>query len=711
MVISGPDERMPVDSRVAGELEAAAPSDADTRPTPVQVRRPVPDFRPVLAILAAFGVAYYFALTRLVRGDLVNSYPFVWVDSFDWLVEGLAVARWFDGVAIPELPAVRSPGFVGVTFADYHLGANGGILFGVIALAVVVPLAAMLALAWWERTPRYQATVVVLVLAVSPLGFYRMWILADQFATAWLVVAVVALYPYATRGGRGWLVGATVAAVLGGSTQLYGVVPFLVAGGWCLAVSVWRRKPDYLLASALGFAIGMVAIVSMLWRAQVPHAGVPPQLELIEFSFDMLDFYANVWSYAFAPLLPLLGVLVAYRWREVAASPLLTGYWLAVLTLMGSTFFYQYRDFRFTLPTSLMLGVAIMATLPGERPLPRAPALMAATAGIALFLGLVLAPAGYVRPRWSELELKPSETHFAMLLTAEPVDRFSLAVSCQPDQFCPQVLLRLHDTSYERSLLGIYRHLVNADSSTPVEDYSEALHNGYFEQRNTNDCCEADTLLAFGRSGDRPVVGDWDGLPAASPPDPKAGTDTPGVFRNGLWLLRDTNSPGPADLSFGFGQAGDVPVVGDWDGDGVDTIGVFRSGVWTLRNSNSAGPADLEFGFGQAGDVPVVGDWDGDGIDTVAVYRDGQWLLRNSNTEGPFDFRFDFGGKRDRPVSGDWNGDGVDTIGIFKEGLWKLRNRNPGGRGDLEFYFGAFTHLPLTGDWSNTGTDTVGIAR
>jgi len=27
---------------------------------------------------------------------------------------------------------------------------------------------------------------------------------------------------------------------------------------------------------------------------------------------------------------------------------------------------------------------------------------------------------------------------------------------------------------------------------------------------------------------------------------------------------------------FGYGKAGDVPVVGDWDGDGTDGIGVFR---------------------------------------------------------------------------------------------------------------------------------------
>ena len=47
------------------------------------------------------------------------------------------------------------------------------------------------------------------------------------------------------------------------------------------------------------------------------------------------------------------------------------------------------------------------------------------------------------------------------------------------------------------------------------------------------------------------------------------------------------------------------------------------------------------FAFGQPGDQPVAGDWNGDGIDTIGVYRPstGQFLLRNSNTNGiPEDF-------------------------------------------------------------------------
>ena len=52
-------------------------------------------------------------------------------------------------------------------------------------------------------------------------------------------------------------------------------------------------------------------------------------------------------------------------------------------------------------------------------------------------------------------------------------------------------------------------------------------------------------------------------------------------------------------------------MVGDWDGDGIDSVGVFSNGTFQLRNTNTAGAADLTFSVGAAGDKPVAGDWDG----------------------------------------------------------------------------------------------------
>jgi hypothetical protein len=187
-----------------------------------------------------------------------------------------------------------------------------------------------------------------------------------------------------------------------------------------------------------------------------------------------------------------------------------------------------------------------------------------------------------------------------------------------------------------------------------------------------------------------------------------------GVFRNGVWYLRTSNTGGNADITFGYGNvAGDIPVVGDWDGDGIDTIGVYRKGVFHLRNSTTNGIADITFGYGNlGGDTPVVGDWDGDGIDTIGVYRNGVFFLRNSNTEGIADITFTYGQPKDVPVIGDWTGSGKDTIGVYRNGVFYLRNSNTGGIADTTFGYGNLAgDTPVVGDWTGSGRDTIGVYR
>jgi peptidoglycan/xylan/chitin deacetylase (PgdA/CDA1 family) len=204
-----------------------------------------------------------------------------------------------------------------------------------------------------------------------------------------------------------------------------------------------------------------------------------------------------------------------------------------------------------------------------------------------------------------------------------------------------------------------------------------------------------------GRVADRPVTGDWDGN----------GTVTPGVVRGNTWYLRNSNSPGPADIVFQYGGPTDRVVTGDWDGNGTTTPGLVRGNTWYLRNSNSTGIADVQFAYAGPDDRPVTGDWDGNGTTTIGVVRGNVWYLRNTNSAGPGLAGFSYGGPTDRPVTGDWDGNGTTTIGIVRGSTWYLRNANSSGPGSAGFGFGGPTDRPITGDWDGNGTTTIGVDR
>jgi hypothetical protein len=204
----------------------------------------------------------------------------------------------------------------------------------------------------------------------------------------------------------------------------------------------------------------------------------------------------------------------------------------------------------------------------------------------------------------------------------------------------------------------------------------------------------------FGNPGDEPMLGDWN----------CDGIDTPGLYRqsDGYVYLRNSNTQGNADISYYFGNPGDIPLAGDFNGDGCDTVSLYRPSEARFYVIDKLGSGDQGLGaatndylFGDAGDIPFAGDFDGDGVDTFGLYRTstGSLYYRNTHTQGIADYDFYYGNPGDRFMSGDWIADGVSTPGVFRPSTKTvyLRYHNTQGNANATYPAPVANLLPVAG--------------
>jgi hypothetical protein len=209
-----------------------------------------------------------------------------------------------------------------------------------------------------------------------------------------------------------------------------------------------------------------------------------------------------------------------------------------------------------------------------------------------------------------------------------------------------------------------------------------------------------------------------------------------GIFRSGFFWLLDvdgnTQFNSPPDRAFAFGGVpGDVPLSGDWNGDGIDTVGIYRpsNGLFILDYDGDAvlTAADKVYNLGvgtPAGDIPVVGDWNGDGKTKVGLFRQGFFWILDYNGNGVFEQNLDrtyaYGGVAgDIPVVGDWTGTGTSKLGLLRQGFYWILDANGNGTfdgtgagQDFAFAFGGINgDVPVVGDWNGDGRDKVGMFR
>jgi hypothetical protein len=200
-----------------------------------------------------------------------------------------------------------------------------------------------------------------------------------------------------------------------------------------------------------------------------------------------------------------------------------------------------------------------------------------------------------------------------------------------------------------------------------------------------------------------------------------------------FWIFRSSdNIPQKID----FGLFGDQAICRDFDGDGVTDLAIFRRGAsaadqtqWWIRRSTiglTVPGQDVVVGFGTTGngttqfDVPIPGDYDGDGKFDIAVYRFGQapannYIIRRSS-DGAVTFQ-NFGNfNTDYILPGDYDGDGKYDLAVARTGatgtsplVWWILNSSTGSTSTVTF--GISSDLPVQGDYDGDARTDRAIWR
>lgn len=211
--------------------------------------------------------------------------------------------------------------------------------------------------------------------------------------------------------------------------------------------------------------------------------------------------------------------------------------------------------------------------------------------------------------------------------------------------------------------------------------------------------------LNFGAdfSGAVPLSGNWDGFSG----------DGIGLFAGGRFYL-DRDNDGYIDEVVTYGKATDLPIVGDWDGDGIADIGVYRRADRTFYlDIDRDEITDRRIVYGAAGDIPLSGDWNGDGISDISVYRPSRLsFYLDFNQDGRSEVIIVYGTSGDVPVVGDWDGDRKADIGMYRSSRSTFfLDFDENGRSEIRTAYGTSGDIPFSGDWDGDDIDGTGVFR
>lgn len=153
------------------------------------------------------------------------------------------------------------------------------------------------------------------------------------------------------------------------------------------------------------------------------------------------------------------------------------------------------------------------------------------------------------------------------------------------------------------------------------------------------------------------------------------------LSKMGFDLAKALNNYPRRGINIVWGNKGDLPVKGDYNGDGLSDLILYHeaendtaTSLWKIKlMATDVSSAKVNSkNFGKKGDIPIVADYDCDGNDDLGFFRptEAAWyFLFKDESQKKITWQLgyqDVVGKDVAPFVGDFNGDGCADLGLFE---------------------------------------------
>ena len=297
-----------------------------------------------------FSIAFAINFISLSRNGVINGYPYVSPDGFDWYAEGIYLYTSLFKILEFPLQVLRPPIFVIFCGIDYLFGGAGYIIGGIYGINIIVFykfICKFIKLVNKKVSDSLIYPSVALSCTILPINFIRPYLLADEIA---ITLSMLSAY-FAYRGIRekslkNYAMGGFI-CFLGGLTQTYAMLPFLCIFFVYISTNFFKNINfnRYIFLYTFITLAGYLSFIYK-WRNFLPHLSTPNNFNLLAFDLKMLMFYISAWSIFFFEFFAFKLIAVNFKIRNDIIYKNIDLLFLTILLAILSLF-YHWPESRF----------------------------------------------------------------------------------------------------------------------------------------------------------------------------------------------------------------------------------------------------------------------------------------------------------------------------------------------------------------------------